>query len=55
MRKRQDAWKVIDVIIESVSLLLNFRSQVQAIVTQVGPEGLIDRLREKNAERDSDS
>jgi phospholipid transport system substrate-binding protein len=46
-----DKWLVIDVIPEGVSLIQNFRSQVQEIVTQKGVANLIQTLHEKNAER----
>ena len=42
---------VIDVIIEGVSLVQNFRNQTQEIIGDVGIDGLIDRLRQKNAEK----
>ncbi|MBW2414128.1 MAG: ABC transporter substrate-binding protein [Deltaproteobacteria bacterium] len=48
MRTRDDTWKVIDVIIEGVSLIANFRSQVQEIVKSRGPAALIMQLRDKN-------
>jgi phospholipid transport system substrate-binding protein len=48
MRARDDAWYVIDVIIEGVSLISNFRSQVQEIVSAKGADQLIQILREKN-------
>jgi len=48
MRTRDDTWKVIDVIIEGVSLIANFRSQVQEIVSSKGPAALILQLRHKN-------
>ena len=41
-------WLILDVIPEGVSLVQNFRSQVQEIVTQKGVGKLIDTLREKN-------
>jgi phospholipid transport system substrate-binding protein len=52
-RLRADAgqWKVIDVIIEGVSLIANFRSQVQDIIRAEGPDKLIEKLRQKNAEK----
>jgi len=49
LRKEDDGWKVIDVIIEGVSLVANFRSQFQEIVSNQGPQKLIELLREKNA------
>ncbi|MFN8643758.1 MAG: ABC transporter substrate-binding protein [Candidatus Binatia bacterium] len=50
-RLRQDAgqWKIIDVIIEGVSLVSNFRSQFQDIVANGGPDRLLALLKEKNA------
>ena len=51
MRPKGGDWGVIDVIIEGVSLVQNFRSQTQEIIGEVGIDGLIERLREKNAER----
>jgi phospholipid transport system substrate-binding protein len=50
MRGSDEAWLVIDVIIEGVSLIQNFRAQTQEILTSEGPQGLIDLLREKNAQ-----
>lgn len=49
MRPKGDDFVVIDVIIEGVSLVQNFRSQTQEIIGDVGVDGLIERLRQKNA------
>jgi phospholipid transport system substrate-binding protein len=49
LRKEDDTWRVIDVIIEGVSLVANYRSQFQEIVSNDGPVKLIELLREKNA------
>jgi len=49
LRQEKGEWKVIDVIIEGVSLVANFRSQFQEIVSSEGPQKLIDLLHEKNA------
>jgi len=51
MRANGDKWLVIDVIPEGVSLIQNFRSQVQEIVTQKGVSQLIPTLHEKNESR----
>ena len=51
MRSSSSKWMVIDVIIEGVSLVQNFRNQTQEIIGDVGIDGLIDRLRQKNAEK----
>lgn len=52
LRKKQDGWYIIDVITESVSLIVNFRSQTKEIINQSGPDGLIESLREKNEKRE---
>jgi len=52
LRSRDGGWYVIDVIIEGVSLLSNFRSQTQEIISAEGPDGLIQKLREKNEGRE---
>ena len=53
LRKKEDGWYVIDLITEGVSLISNFRAQTKEIISQVGPDGLIQRLRERNEKRES--
>jgi phospholipid transport system substrate-binding protein len=48
LRETNGVWRVIDVVIEGVSLVANYRSQFQSIITRDGPVKLIDLLREKN-------
>ena len=48
LRKTDVGWRGIDVIIENVSLVQNFRAQAQEIVSNHGPDGLIQRLRDKH-------
>lgn len=48
-------WLIIDVIPAGVSLIQNFRSQVQEIVTQKGVGALIRTLHEKNESADKQS
>ena len=48
MRDRDGSWYAIDVVIEGVSMIANFRSQVQEIVSSRGADGLIEALRKKN-------
>jgi phospholipid transport system substrate-binding protein len=52
MRLKGGEWSVIDVVIEGVSLVQNFRSQTQEIIGEVGVDGLIEQLRQKNAARE---
>jgi len=49
LRRVNGAWRVIDVVIERVSLVANFRSQFQEIMSSGGASRLLDVLREKNA------
>ncbi len=49
LRQRDGTWKIIDVVIEGVSLVSNFRSQFQDVISNGGPERLLALLREKNA------
>lgn len=49
LRRNSEQWKIIDVIIEGVSLVSNFRSQFRDIVANGGPTRLLTLLREKNA------
>jgi phospholipid transport system substrate-binding protein len=42
-------WQVIDVVIEGISLVSNFRSQFADVIAQGGAKELLARLKEKNA------
>ena len=49
LRKADAQWKIIDVTIERVSLVANFRSQLQDVVSNKGADEMLRMLREKNA------
>jgi phospholipid transport system substrate-binding protein len=49
MRAKQGEPYVIDVIIEGVSLIQNFREQIKGLLQGSTPQQLIEKLREKNA------
>ncbi len=49
MRKGKDGWRIIDVVIEGISLVANFRDQFREVIARGGPEALLQKLREKNA------
>ena len=49
LRQKDGGWFIIDVNIDGVSLMSNFRSQFQEIMTNGGYDKLIKLLREKNA------
>ncbi|MCH2186385.1 ABC transporter substrate-binding protein [Myxococcota bacterium] len=55
LRQRNGQWGVIDVVIEGVSLVANFRSQFREILSRKGPKALIAQLRKKNQQLSSDS
>ena len=48
MRDRKSQWKIIDVVIEGISLVANFRDQFRDVIARSGPEGLIAKLNAKN-------
>jgi len=48
MHKAGGAWKVYDIVVEGVSLVLTYRSEFDAIVKQQGIDGLIKTLAQKN-------
>jgi phospholipid transport system substrate-binding protein len=52
LRQEADVWKIIDIVIERVSLVSNFRSQFQDLMSRGGPEKILAVLREKNAKRE---
>jgi phospholipid transport system substrate-binding protein len=49
LRKQDGGWRVIDVVIEGISMVSNYRDQFKSIVSSGGPELLIEKLKEKNA------
>jgi phospholipid transport system substrate-binding protein len=48
MRKTDAGWKIYDIVVEGVSLVLTYRSEFDAVVKQEGIDGLIKRLSQKN-------
>ena len=49
MRKTDQGWKIYDIVVEGVSLVLTYRSEFDAIIKQDGIDALIKRLGQKNA------
>ncbi|HEY8155080.1 MAG TPA: ABC transporter substrate-binding protein [Myxococcota bacterium] len=49
LRESQGNWLVIDVIVEGISLVSNFRDQFKEVLARGGPEELLEALRAKNA------
>ncbi|MDE0885089.1 MAG: ABC transporter substrate-binding protein [Myxococcota bacterium] len=50
MRLGKSDWKVIDIVIEGVSMLANFRAQFSEVIGREGPEGLLEAIRKRNSE-----
>lgn len=53
MKEKNGSWVVYDVIVEGVSLVMNYRSQFKEALLNGTPEQLIERVRERAAERNS--
>ena len=49
MRKTPEGWKIYDITVEGVSLVLTYRAEFENVVRTSGIEGLLKRLAEKNA------
>jgi len=49
MHKTPEGWKIYDIVVEGVSLVLTYRSEFEQVSRQSGVEGLIKRLADKNA------
>ena len=45
-----DDWKVYDVLVDGVSLVVNYRSMFDSTVEQSGLDGLVSLLEAKNAQ-----
>jgi phospholipid transport system substrate-binding protein len=48
LRKQDDQWKVIDITIDGASLVSNYRSQFQEIMSNGGIDQLLKQLHDKN-------
>jgi phospholipid transport system substrate-binding protein len=48
LRNRKDAWKIIDVVIEGVSLVSNYRTQFASVLNGGTIDDLITKLKDKN-------
>ncbi len=44
-----EEWKVYDILVDGISLIINYRSTFNATVASSGIDGLIQLLRDKNA------
>ena len=48
-RKTDKGWKIYEIVVEGVSLVLTYRSEFDVVVKQQGMDGLIKRRSEKNS------
>ena len=48
VQRSPGGWKIYDIVVEGVSLVLTYRSEFDAVVKQAGIDGLIHRLAQKN-------
>ena len=53
LRDRDGEWRVIDVVIEGISLVANYRDQFKVVLSRGGPDALLRELREKNAAQET--
>jgi phospholipid transport system substrate-binding protein len=49
MKKTPEGWKIYDITVEGVSLVLTYRAEFEQVSRVSGIDGLIKRLSEKNA------
>jgi phospholipid transport system substrate-binding protein len=49
MKKSPEGWKIYDITVEGVSLVLTYRAEFEQVTRTSGVDGLIKRLAEKNA------
>jgi len=50
VRQKDGQWRVIDVKVEGISLVINYRDQFKSLLSRGGPDELLERLKKKNAE-----
>ena len=55
LRQREGDWYIIDVKIEGVSLVSNYRDQFKEVLGRGGPDDLLARMRKKNVGPPSES
>jgi phospholipid transport system substrate-binding protein len=44
MKREKDGWHIIDIVVDGVSTVENYRSSFARIISKEGVEGLIKRL-----------
>jgi phospholipid transport system substrate-binding protein len=49
LRQKDGNWLIIDVVVEGISLVANYRDQFREVANQGGPVVVIEKLKQKNA------
>jgi phospholipid transport system substrate-binding protein len=49
MHRTPEGWKIYDIVVEGVSLVLTYRAEFEQVTRESGVDGLIKRLAAKNA------
>jgi phospholipid transport system substrate-binding protein len=49
LRQKEGNWLIIDVVVEGISLVANYRDQFREVAAQGGPVVVIEKLKQKNA------
>ena len=49
LRRTAAGWKIYDISVEGISLVLTYRTEFDGIIKREGIEGLIRRLAQRNA------
>ena len=52
-RTREDEWKVFDVLVEGVSLVINYQNEFKQDYRNIGIEGLIAKISKRNQEENT--
>ena len=55
MKKVKGEWRIIDVDVEGIWIVDNYRTQFSSVANQFGIDGLIKTMRERNAEAAKDA
>lgn len=50
MYRKHEQWKIYDILIENVSITVNYRSEFSRIIANRGLSGLIEQLEERNGQ-----
>ena len=55
MQRRGKSWRVTDMVTDGISLVSNYRSQFNKIITEDGWDVMMQKMRDKLAEDDTEN